>query len=174
MASTDPSNLFLLLIALLQLLSTIYSWINKGKFFFIFVIFRELAKLTKASNCQVAQTLTLPKKIKMSQDKQHMIFPEMPEQPDMSDMPIILVKPKWSWCPSREVLLMVIIPILVLLLAVVGTYTWSRYDFYGMDQIKAELENIWQEQPTGLERLWEQLKMLWQWKNWISPKAFEF
>ena len=101
----------------------------------------------------------------MSNDKKHVIFPEMPEQPDMSDVPIILNQPCCSWCSKKEVLLMIILPILVLLLAVGGgAYTWSRYDYYGLDQVQDGLNRIWR-QPDRLERFWEQLaglKMPWQ------------
>ena len=99
----------------------------------------------------------------MSNNKEHVIFPEMPEQPDMSDMPIILTQPSSSWCPSREVLLMIIIPVCVLLLAVAVGYTWSTYDFYGLDQVQNGLGKIWGQ--LGLDRIWGQvagLKMPWQ------------
>ena len=126
--------------------------------------FRETAKLLITSNCSVAQTLAPEEKIKMSYNKQHVIFPEMPEQPDMTDMPIIQTQPICSWCPSNEVLLMIIIPVLLLLLAIVGAYTWSRYDYYGMDQVQDGINRIW-EQPSLLDRIWEQLagvKLPWQ------------
>ena len=100
----------------------------------------------------------------MSHDKKHIIFPEMPEQPDMSDLPIILTQESHSLCPSKEVLLMIIIPILVLLLAVGGAYTWSRYDYWGLDQVQDGLNRIW-GQPDGIDKIWEQfagLKMPWQ------------
>ena len=85
----------------------------------------------------------------------------MPEQPDMSDLPIILTQESHSLCPSKEVLLMIIIPILVLLLAVGGAYTWSRYDYYGMDQAQNGMDQV----QDGLNRIWGQdagLKMPWQ------------
>ena len=100
----------------------------------------------------------------MSYNKQHVILPEMPEQPDMTDMPIIQTQTICSWCPSNEVLLMIIIPVLLLLLAVVGAYTWSRYDYYGMDQVQDGINRIW-GQPSRLEWIWEQLagvKLPWQ------------
>ena len=100
----------------------------------------------------------------MSNKKEHIIFPEMPEKPDMSDVPIIQDKSSYSWCPTKENLLMIILPILVLLLAVVGVYTWSRYDFSGSDQVQAEINRLW-GQPSGFGRIWNQLtgqKMPWQ------------
>ena len=122
--------------------------------------FWETAKLLIATNCPVTQTLAPEEKIKMSYNKQHVIFPEMPEQPE----PINKNQPICSWCPSNEVLLMIIIPVLLLLLAVVGAYTWSRYDYYGMDQVQDGLNRIW-KQPSLLDRIWEQLagvKLPWQ------------
>ena len=128
----------------------------------------------------------------MSNDQKHVIFPEMPEQPDMSDMPIIQTQQGCSWCPSREVLLMIIIPILVLLLAVAGACAWSRYDYYGMDQVQDGFNRIWAQpgvldrilekpgvldriwaKPGVLERIWAQLaglKLPWQWKTGSHPK----
>jgi hypothetical protein len=90
----------------------------------------------------------------MSKHMEHKIFPEMPEQPDMSDMPIILTKPSYSWCPSKEVILLIIVSVLVLLLAVGGAYIWSRYDFCGLDQVQVGLSKVG-EQFAALKMPWQ-------------------
>ena len=96
----------------------------------------------------------------MSNDKKHIIFPEMPEQPDLANVPISLHQPSRYWCPSREILLVIIIPILVL----GAVYTWSRYDSFEMDQVQDGLNRV-VGQPDVFERIWGHLaglKMTWQ------------
>ena len=89
----------------------------------------------------------------------------MLEQPDMSDVP--QTQPNWTlnWGlilmlqlelepPSKKTLLMITIAIVVLLLSIVGAYTWSRYDYCGLDQVQDGLDRIW-GQMAGLKLPWQ-------------------
>jgi hypothetical protein len=87
----------------------------------------------------------------MSQHKAKKIFPEMPEQPDMSDVPILENQQCDSWCPSREVQMMIIIPLMVVFLAAAAYCAYANWP----ESLSIEGFQWPWEKSTGMKMPWQ-------------------